>query len=55
MAVEAGVPDGWHRYVGERGAVLGLDGFGASAPAKQVFETMGLTVETLKQTVRKLN
>ena len=32
LAVEAGVPQGWHRYVGDRGDMLGIERFGASAP-----------------------
>jgi transketolase len=43
MAVEAGVRDGWYRYVGSEGAVVGMDTFGASAPAKKLFEHFGFT------------
>lgn len=43
VAVEAGVELGWHRWVGDAGRVLALDRFGASAPAKVVFEQLGLT------------
>jgi transketolase len=43
VAVEAGVRDTWWRYVGERGAVVGMDTFGASAPAKKLFEHFGFT------------
>jgi transketolase len=43
VAVEAGVRDGWYRYVGTEGAVVGMDTFGASAPAKQLFEHFGFT------------
>ena len=42
LAVEAGVPLGWERYVGGAGDVLGLDRFGASAPGKTVLEKLGL-------------
>jgi len=45
LAVEAGVPQGWHRWVGSRGRVLGIDRYGASAPASTVFEKYGFTVE----------
>ena len=38
VAVEAGVTDGWYRYVGIHGAVVGMPSFGASAPAKQLLE-----------------
>jgi transketolase len=44
VAVEAGVPQGWERYVGSFGAVVGIEGrFGASAPAKVVMEKLGFT------------
>jgi len=55
IAVEAGVSDLWHRYVGDRGAVLGIDRFGASAPAADVFREMGFTVENLKKIVIDLD
>ena len=45
IAIEAGSPQGWHRYVGEAGQVVGLDHFGASAPAQTLFEKFGLTAE----------
>lgn len=45
VAVEAGVSQGWHRWVGDAGRVLALDRYGASAPAKVVFEKLGLTAE----------
>ncbi len=44
LAVEAGVSMGWERWVGERGAILGIDRFGASAPAEVVFREFGLTI-----------
>ncbi len=43
VAVEAGVAQGWRRWVGDAGRVLALDHFGASAPAETVFEQLGLT------------
>ena len=43
VAVEAGVTEGWYRYVGHDGAVVGIDRFGASAPAKVLFEQFGFT------------
>ena len=45
IAVEAGSPQGWHRYVGEAGQIVALDHFGASAPAQTLFEKFGLTAE----------
>ena len=49
LAVEAGVTQGWHRYVGDRGAVLGLDRFGASAPGPVLMREFGFTPEHVCQ------
>ena len=54
VAIEAGVPDFWYRYVGDGGAVIGMDTFGASAPAKHLFEHFGFSVENVKKTVMQL-
>ncbi len=54
VAIEAGVPDGWWRYVGARGAVIGMTTFGASAPAKQLFEHFGFTKDNVIRTVGAL-
>jgi transketolase len=45
LAVEAGVTQGWHRYVGEQGAVIGVDRFGASASGKVMMREYGFTVD----------
>jgi transketolase len=45
LAVEMGLPMGWERYVGDAGAIIGMDGFGASAPGPVVQEKFGFTVE----------
>ncbi|MBJ6800763.1 transketolase [Geomonas propionica] len=47
VAVEAGSPQGWHRYVGGAGAVLGVEGYGASAQGDRVLEEYGFTVANL--------
>jgi transketolase len=47
LAVEAGVTQGWHRYVGDLGDVIGLDHFGASAPAPVLMREYGFTVENV--------
>jgi transketolase len=47
LAVEAGVPMGWERWVGEKGVLIGIDRFGASAPAETVYRELGLTVENI--------
>jgi len=51
VAIEAGVRDTWWRYVGTGGAVIGMDTFGASAPAKQLFEHFGFTTDDVVRTV----
>ncbi len=45
VAVEAAVTQGWYKYVGLQGAVIGIDSFGESAPAKELFAYFGFTVE----------
>jgi transketolase len=54
VAIEAGRPDLWWRYVGDAGAVLGMTGFGASAPAGALFQHFGFTVDNVKKTVKQL-
>lgn len=45
LAIEAGSPMGWERWVGAQGSIIGLDRFGASAPYKVIFEQLGFTVD----------
>jgi transketolase len=45
VSVEAGSPQGWERYVGDQGRIIGLDHFGASAPYKVLYQKFGITVE----------
>jgi transketolase len=52
VSVEAGVTAGWESFVGDRGRALGVNSFGASAPAGQLFEHYGLTVENVSRAVR---
>ena len=52
VAVEAGVSLGWERWVGDDGAIIGLDHYGASAPAGTIFERFGFTVERVTQVAR---
>ncbi len=47
VAIEAGVPEGWWRYVGSSGRVIGMSSFGASAPAEQLFEHFGFSVSNV--------
>jgi len=54
VAVEAGVTLGWHKFTGTQGRVIGIDRFGASAPAATVFEKLGLTVDNVVKTAEEL-
>ncbi|MBF0463288.1 MAG: transketolase [Magnetococcales bacterium] len=54
LAVEAGSAMGWHRWVGDRGAIIALDHFGASAPGEQVLKSCGFSVENIVETALKL-
>jgi transketolase len=54
LAVEAGVTQGWRKYVGDEGDVLGVDHFGASAPGKVMMREYGFTVENVYDRAMKL-
>lgn len=54
VAVEAGATSCWYKYVGLNGKVIGLDNFGESAPAKQLFEKYGFTPENIAKTAKDL-
>jgi transketolase len=52
VAVEAASPFGWERYVGERGAIVGIASFGASAPAEELFPHFGITADAVASRAR---
>ena len=54
LAVELGVEQGWHRWVGDHGAVIALDRYGASAPAKELLAQYGYTVDRVVERARTL-
>ena len=54
VAIEAGATQGWHKYVGMNGKVIGLDHFGASAPINDLFTNFGITADAVVQAVRLL-
>ena len=54
LAVEAGVTAGWRKYVGRRGEVVGIDTFGESAPAGELYRHFGLTAARVADSARKL-
>ena len=51
-AVEAGISMGWERFIGRDGAFIGMTGFGASAPAEQLYLQFGITAEAVVAAVR---
>jgi len=55
VAVEAGCTDGWWQYVGLTGEVVGIDHFGASAPAKELFKAYGFTPEHVIAAIDKVS
>ena len=54
VAVEAGVTDYWRKYVGLEGAVIGIDRFGESAPANELYKFFGITAENVAAAVRNV-
>ena len=54
IAVEAGRADGWYKYVGLNGAVVGINRFGESAPAELLFKEFGFTVDNVVDTVKSV-
>jgi transketolase len=53
VSIEAGRPEGWHKYVGLFGLALGLDHFGESAPAEKLAEKYGFTAPTVARKIRE--
>jgi len=54
LAIEASVPQGWDRYVGQTGQVIGLDRFGASAPGDVALRELGFNVDNVLQHAKSL-
>lgn len=54
LAVEAGVAQGWERWVGEAGATITLDRFGASAPYQRIYQELGFTADHIIEVARSL-
>ena len=54
VSIEAGSPQGWERYVGDQGRIIGLDHFGASAPYKILYQQFGITVERVVEEALKV-
>ncbi|HBR6268566.1 TPA: transketolase [Klebsiella pneumoniae] len=54
IAVEAGIADYWFKYVGLNGAIIGMQSYGESAPAEQLYQEFGITVEAVLQQAKAL-
>jgi transketolase len=54
IAIEAAAPQSWYRWVGDRGVVMGIERFGASAPYERIYEEFGLTAERLVRQAKTL-
>ena len=54
MAVEAACGFGWDKWLGDKGAFIGMPGFGASAPANELYEHFGITADAVAGAAKKL-
>jgi transketolase len=54
VAIEAGHPMSWYRWVGDMGVVIGVERFGASSPYERIYEELGLTVDKVVETAARL-
>lgn len=53
IVIEAASPFGWDKYLGGRGEIIGIDGFGASGPAGELYKHFGITAEAVAEKVKK--
>ncbi len=53
IAVEAGIRQGWDRIIGGHASFIGMDGFGASAPAPELFEHFGITTDAIVEAANR--
>ncbi len=53
VGIEAASPFGWERWLGAEGVFIGMQGFGASAPAEVLYRHFGITAEAVVKAVRK--
>ncbi|THU58125.1 hypothetical protein C4D60_Mb03t10880 [Musa balbisiana] len=54
ISIEAGVTLGWEKYVGSKGKAIGIDRFGASAPAGRIYKEFGITAESIVAAAKSL-
>ena len=55
VVVEAGIQRGWEGYMGEKGVFVGMSGFGASAPANELFDQFKISVDSVLEAVKRSN
>ena len=55
VAIEAASDQSWYKYVGSHGKIIGINGYGASAPYKEIYKQFGLTAEAVANTALELN
>ena len=54
IAIEAGCDMGWAKYIGDKGAFIGMKGFGASGPASELYKHFGITTEAVVEKVKSI-
>jgi transketolase len=54
VSIEAGVTLGWRQYIGDHGIAIGVDRYGASAPAEVIYEKLGLTPTQVAAAVKRV-
>jgi transketolase len=54
IAIEAGIEQGWERYIGNNGTFIGMKGFGASAPAEKLYEHFGITTQKIVEKAKEV-
>ncbi|MFL5508185.1 MAG: transketolase-like TK C-terminal-containing protein, partial [Gemmatimonadaceae bacterium] len=54
IAIEAAHPMSWYKWVGDDGVILGLERFGASAPAATIYQQLGITIDHMVETAKNL-
>lgn len=54
IAIEAGIADFWFKYIGFEGRIIGMNSFGESAPANQLFELFGFTVDNIVRKAKEI-
>jgi transketolase len=55
IAIEAGIRQGWDRYLGDKGVFIGMNSFGASAPAEKLYEHFGITTAKIVESAKQLH